>query len=226
MEKEAEDNSKESEMFYDEMISQLKEKFELSGKRSEQMEGLTVLPSSWSIRKSQDYFGVTNFMATAAKKLAKEKGVLSTPNPKLGRSIPEITVNQVKRFYDSDDISHQIPGKTDCIAMNVNGRKAMVQKRLILCNLKEWYQKFKEQSTDNIRFSKFVSLRPKNVGLLGGSGTHAVRVCAIHQNVTLMLDGSKISSLPEFRVVVGGKTILPKSASLFCMQSPTARVLA
>ena len=73
VEKEAEDNSKESEMFYDEMISQLKEKFELSGKRSEQMQVLTVLPSSWSIRKSQDDFGVTNFMARAAKKLANLK---------------------------------------------------------------------------------------------------------------------------------------------------------
>ena len=95
--KDAQDNSKESEMFYDEMILQLKEKFEMSDKRSEQGQVLTVLPSSWSVRKIQDEFGVTNFMARAAKKLAKEKGVLSTPNPKPGRSIPEIIVDQVKR---------------------------------------------------------------------------------------------------------------------------------
>ena len=180
------------------------------------MQVLTVLPSSWSIKKIQDEFGVTNFMARAAKKLAKEKGVLSTPNPKPGRSIPEIIVNQVKRFYESDDISRQMPGKKDCIAMNVNGRKVMVQKRLILCNLKECYRKFKEQSTDNIGFSKFASLRPKNVVLPGGSGTHAVCVCAIHQNVTLMLDGSKISSLPEFRAVVGGEGKLSYRNLLAC----------
>ena len=199
------DNSEESEIFYHEMISQLKEKFEMSGKRSEQMQVLTVLPSSWSIRKIQDEFSVTNFMARAAKKLAREKGVLSTPNPKPGRSIPETVVEQVKRSYNSDDISRQMPGKKDCVAMNVNGKKVMVQKRLILCNLKECYQKFKEDSAVNIGFSKFSSLHPKNVVLPGGSGTHAVCVCAIHQNVKLMLDGSKISSLPEFRALVGGK---------------------
>ena len=38
------DNSIESEAFYHEMISQLKEKFKMSGKRSEQMQVLTVLP--------------------------------------------------------------------------------------------------------------------------------------------------------------------------------------
>ncbi len=92
------DNAKESETFYHEMISQLKEKFKMVGKRSEKMQVLTVLPSSWSIRRIQDEFGASNFMARAAKKLAKEKGVLSTPNPKPGRSVPETIFEQVKNF--------------------------------------------------------------------------------------------------------------------------------
>ena len=216
-EKDAHDNSKELEIFYHEMISQLKEKFEMSGKRSEQMQVLTVLPSSWTIRKIQDEFGVTNFMARAAKKLAKEKGVLSTPNPKPGRSVPETIIEQVKRFYESDDVSRQMPGKKDCVAMNVNGKKTTVQKRLILCNLKECYQKFKEKSVANIGFSKFASLRPRNVVLPGGSGTHTVCVCAIHQNVKLMLDGSKISSLPQFRALVGGEGKLTYRHLLACL---------
>ena len=53
-----------------------------------------------------------------------------------------------------------------------------------------------------VGFSKFASLRPKNVVLLGGSGTHSVCVCTIHQNVKLMLEGAKISSLPAFRCLV------------------------
>ena len=80
-------NSKELGVFYYEIISQLKVKFEMSVNRREQMQVLTVLPSSWSAKKIQDEFGVTNFMARVAKKLAKEKGVLSTPNPKPGRSV-------------------------------------------------------------------------------------------------------------------------------------------
>ena len=80
----------------------------------------------------------------------------------------------------------------------------MFKRRLILWNLKECYRRFKEKSADNIGFSQFASLRTRNVVLPGGSGTHAVCVCAIHQNVKPMFDGSRISSLPEFRAVVGG----------------------
>ncbi len=48
------DNAKEPETFYHEMISQLKEKFKMVGKRSEKMQVLTVLASSWSTRRIQD----------------------------------------------------------------------------------------------------------------------------------------------------------------------------
>eukprot|EP00112_Aurelia_sp_Birch-Aquarium-sp1_P025228 Seg8290.3 transcript_id=Seg8290.3/GoldUCD/mRNA.D3Y31 product="hypothetical protein" protein_id=Seg8290.3/GoldUCD/D3Y31 len=125
------------------------------------MQVLTVFPSSWSIRRIQHKFSVSNFTARAAKKLTKEKGVLSTPNSKPGRSIPETILEQVKKFYESDDISHQMPGKKDCVAMNVNGEQVMVQKRLILCNLKECCQKFKEKSTVNIGLSKSASFAQK-----------------------------------------------------------------
>ena len=39
-------------------------------------------------------------MAGAAKKLIKEKGMLSTPYPKPGRSVAETIVEQVKKFYE------------------------------------------------------------------------------------------------------------------------------
>ena len=87
--------------------------------------------------------------------------------------------------------------------MVVNGQKVKVQRRLILCNLKECYQRFKEQTGLKIGFSKFASLRPKNVILPDGSGTHSLCVCAIHQNVKLMLDGSRISTHPRFKELVG-----------------------
>ena len=57
---------------------------------------------------------MTNFMARAAKKLAKEKGVLSTPNPKPDRSVAETIVEHVKKFYESDDISRQMAGTKGC----------------------------------------------------------------------------------------------------------------
>ena len=71
-----------------------------------------------------------------------------------------------------------------------------VQKRLILGNLKEVYQQFKEKyPMVKVGFSKFAELRPRNCVLAGTSGTHAVCVCTIHQTVKLMMVGGKIPEL-------------------------------
>ena len=64
-----------------------------------------------------------------------------------------------------------------------------VQKRLILCNLKEVYQHFKTKYPQlRIGFSKRAELRPKQCILAGASGTHSVCAYTIHQDVKLMLD--------------------------------------
>ena len=63
----------------------------------------------------------------------------------------------------------------------------MKQKRLILCNLKEAYYKFKEEnSTVKIGFNKFAMLRPKECVLAGSSGTHCICVCLTHKNMEFM----------------------------------------
>ena len=76
-----------------EIIKQLKEKFSTVG-RSEKIQILTVLPKSWSIRRVQEEFGVSDFMARKAKLLVREKGVLSTTNPIPGHSLPQKTVQR------------------------------------------------------------------------------------------------------------------------------------
>ena len=69
-------------------------------------------------------------------------------------------------------------------------QRVHVQKRLLLGNLKEVYQQFKEKHPmEKIGFSKFSELRPQHCVLAGASGTHAVCVCTIHQNVKLMMIG-------------------------------------
>ena len=55
-----------------EMIQQLKEKFQSTTQRSEQLQILTVLPKSWSLKKIQQEFGVSNYMARKSKELVKE----------------------------------------------------------------------------------------------------------------------------------------------------------
>ena len=46
-----------------EIIQQLKEKFQSTTQRSEKLQILTILPESWPLKKTQQEFGVSNYMA-------------------------------------------------------------------------------------------------------------------------------------------------------------------
>ena len=182
-----------------EMIKQLKDKFEVTTDRATQMQILTVLPQSWSAQKIQDEFSVTNYMARKSKELVKEKGVLSIPNPKPGPSLSPETTDLIIRFYESDEISCVLPGKKDYVSVKKEGKRVHVQKRLVLCDLKEAYIEFKNQfPAHKVGFSKFAELRPKHCVLAGASGTHTVCVCTIHQNVKLMLLAAKVPQVPTY----------------------------
>ena len=67
-----------------EIIKQLKERVHTTTKISEKLQILTILLKGWPVRKIQSEFGTSNYMTRKAKDLVKEKGVLATPNPKLG----------------------------------------------------------------------------------------------------------------------------------------------
>ena len=135
-------------------------------------------------------------MVRKAKELVRQKGILSTPNPKPGHELSEETVNIVQNFFESEEISRTMPGKKDFISVCQGHQRVHVQKRLVLTNLKELYQLFKDKfPTKFVGFSKFADLRPKHCVLAGASGTHAVCVCTIHQNVKLMIVGGKIPAI-------------------------------
>lgn len=193
-EKESKDLSDNSQT---EIIDQLKEKFAV-GSKSEKLQILTVLPKSWSCARMEHEFSISNYMARKAKKLLEEKGVLSTPDPKPGKTLPPETAVLVKEFYSNDEVSRQMPGKKDYVSMgkDTEGRPIHVQKRLILGNLREIYSLFKSKFPNiKIGFSKFVELRPKNCIIAGASGTHSVCVCTAHQNMKLMFSGGKLNKL-------------------------------
>ena len=145
----------------------------------------------------EEEFGVSNYLARKAKDLVKDQGILSSPNPKHGSSsLSQATISLVQAFYELDKVSQIMPGKKDFVSIRKGDQHAHVQKRLMLGNLKEVYQQFKEKHpTDKIGFSKFADLRPKHCILAGASGTHTVCVCTIHQNVKLMMIGGKIAEL-------------------------------
>ena len=141
-------------------------------------------------------------MARKAKDLMKECGILATLNPKIGNPMNPETALRVQKFYENDDISRLMPGKKDFVSVKQGGKRVQVQKRLILSNLNEVYQNFKDTfPTEKVGFSKFAELRPKHCVLAGASGTHSVCVCTIHQNVKLMMVGAKLPDLTRHTTV-------------------------
>lgn len=104
-------------------------------------------------------------------------------------------------FYCDDEVSMNMPGMKDYVSIrNDEGERRHVQKRLILSNLKELYVLFRSKYTETkIGFSTFVSLRPKNCVLAGMSGTHTVCVCAIHENVKLMMLGEYYKPFERYK---------------------------
>ena len=74
---------------------------------------LTTLPKSWTLTTIKTEFGVSNFPARKAKKLLHEKGSMSPPDPKPGRTLDPATVAFIKDFYQNDEVTRQMPGKND-----------------------------------------------------------------------------------------------------------------
>ena len=81
-------------------------------------------------------------------------------------SLPSETTDLVTHFHESDDVSRIMP-RTLC-QWEVANVHIRMQKWLVLCNLKEAHQHFKDTYLDvAIGFSKFAELRPKHCVLLG-----------------------------------------------------------
>lgn len=180
-----------------EIIQQLREKYDISTTTNEKYMVLTSVPKSRPVRKIQDEFGVSYYMANRAKQIQKEKGIMSTPNTKLGSTIlhQEIAL-LVQKFYEVDDISRVCPGKRDFKTMSSDGVIETKQRRPVLCNLKEAHQIFKQKYPNTkIGFSSFAALRPGHCVLANSSGTHSICVCIYHQNIKLMFNKIKSMNL-------------------------------
>lgn len=185
---------------FDEMINQLKEKFDSpETTRYEQLQLLTVLPRSWTVLRIINTFGASKYMATQAKELLSEKGALSAQKPtRMSTGLQDTTKELVVQFFEDDETSRAMPGKNDCVTIRKEGKRQSVQKRLMMSTLRESYLHFRENNEKvEIGFSSFAKLRPKNCKLLTSSGTHNVCVCTIHENVNLMFHSMKKYNFPK-----------------------------
>ena len=55
-------------------------------------------------------FGAPDYMVRQAKKLVHEKGIFTSPNPKLGRGLAPTTEQLIVEMYISDEMSRVILG--------------------------------------------------------------------------------------------------------------------
>lgn len=97
----------------------------------------------------------------------------------------------VKTFYYRPDIVYTCPGVNDFVTIWENATKKKCQKHYLTLYLREAFAIFKEVIPDyGIGFSKFCSLRPKNVLLMKDTPSDQCR-CVTHENFTLKLKGLK-----------------------------------
>ena len=88
-------------------IRSLVEKYRNTVTRSEKIRMLTIFADSWSQRKIMEKFSCSQRMATQAIHLVLEKGILSTPNSKMGKALPVEITEMAISFYKEDDISRE-----------------------------------------------------------------------------------------------------------------------
>jgi hypothetical protein len=168
--------------------------------RNHQLKLKILTLSPFTIRKTSEKFETTSYMVSKARNLEKEFGILpEIPTMSKGKIIKRETKELIRNFYVLDEYSRQCPGMKDYKSCrNDEGIKVRIQKRLMLCNLKELYQEFVKIYTDQndlIGFSTFAALRPPWCMLSGSSGTHSVCVCTYHQNPKLQVAALGIKGL-------------------------------
>ena len=166
-------------------MKNLQDEFKSSSSYTRRLQILTLSP--YTISKTMEFFGASRYLTDKARRWKSLFGIIpEVPKYSKGIKISEETKYSIQAFYEDDDISRLCPGKSDCLSVrNSDGEKEYKQKRLILGNLKEIFNTYKDTNNPNIGFSSFASLRPKWCIIAGASGTHSVCVCVHHQNPKL-----------------------------------------
>ncbi|KAJ8666815.1 hypothetical protein QAD02_008477 [Eretmocerus hayati] len=160
---------------YREIIQQLKDKLSTCENSRQRYLLLTVLPRTWNAYRIQQVMGVSQATAKRAKEHMENQCILCLIPSKSGRVLDPRVLQMIEDFYLSDDMSRTQPGKTDYVSVFIYGNK--VEKRLLLCDLKECYQSFRDENPEiPVGFSRFAEARPANVILAGATGTHTVCV--------------------------------------------------
>ena len=151
------------EMELEEILNGLKEKLaSLSTNDKQKLSILTIAPRSWSPQKIAREFGWSWQLAKKAKDIRASQGILENTTVKSGRELPKVTFENFIDFDVNDANSRIMPRKKDVISVVSSEGYCLIQKRLLLMDLRELYVTYKEKHADSpVSFSKFSQLRPK-----------------------------------------------------------------
>jgi hypothetical protein len=105
---------------YNNLLRQLKIRFQQCNSFAEKRQLLTLAPSSWSYQQTAEYFECSIKLVRDAKELKGSEGVLPPLQPSTGRPISDFLRNKVVDFYLNDENSRQCPGKKDYISVDAN----------------------------------------------------------------------------------------------------------
>ncbi|CAH0553841.1 unnamed protein product [Brassicogethes aeneus] len=111
----------------DVLLNNFKSAFDQTNSKSEKIQVLTTLPLDWPIKMIRREFKVSKIMVQAAKNIRKKLGFASQPDAKKGKNLDNSTLDRVKNFFLSDDVSRVMPGMKDYVTVSENGLKLLKQ---------------------------------------------------------------------------------------------------
>lgn len=181
-------------ILYQEMMEQLKAKFKEATSYAQKLQILTLSP--FTIKRTEKEFGATNYMVKRSRRLKELFGILGLPEKKKGKNLSDETMKRIQAFYQDEQVSRILPGKKDYKSVrSKSGERVQHQKYLLLGNLKELHQKWRQDGNPDVGFSTFAALRPPWCILAGAQGTHSICVCTHHQNPKLMIAALQLSEI-------------------------------
>ena len=123
------------------LMEELRVKFNnIETSRAKKVPILTLKHDSWTTKETMSFFNCSKHLVNRVTQGKKERGIITIPARKQRQGITEEAELQVVSLYEDDEYSTMLPGAKHKISI---GRGHYLQKRLLLCTVKELYAAFK-----------------------------------------------------------------------------------
>ena len=151
---------------------------------------VSVLPSSWTISEICEKTDIGRRLVLEVRN-GGAKVQRKQRNDKLS---PE-TLSQIKEFYLDSKNSKILPGIKDVVSVKTPDGRVKERKQLLLSSISEAHEQFVAETGSTISLETFRRHRPKNVVLVGTSGTHTICCCVLCENPKLLITTSILGKI-------------------------------